>query len=305
MDDKVIIEKFHDYLKFERNYAKETIKSYLSDILHFESFLKNENFSDTLLIERERIFGYYLNTLTNYKKTTIKRKLSALKSFYAFLVREKLIINDPTANLISPKKEERLPNIIDEKEIKAIYQSINRETNLGRRNYLIFDMLYSLGLRASELCELEINDIDLGRKQIKVLGKGSKERIVILHEKLIEELSYYITFIRPRLLANSDLDTNILLINYKGTVLTTRGLRVILNKLMKDAGEYTNISPHMLRHSFATALLNNGADLRVVQELLGHSHLKTTQIYTHLSTEKIQKTYNMYHPRAKNEKKKK
>ncbi len=305
MNDQIIKEKFHDYLKYERNYAEETIKSYLSDLSHFEEFLKNENFSDSLLIERERIFGYYLNTLTNYKKTTIKRKLSSLKSFYAFLLREKIIINDPTTNLVSPKKEETLPNTIDEKEIEAIYKSINKDTNLGRRNYLIFDMLYSLGLRASELCQLEINNIDLGRKQIKVLGKGSKERIVILHNSLIEELSYYITFVRPRLLANSDLDTNILLINYKGTPLTTRGLRVILNKLMKDAGEYTKISPHMLRHSFATALLNNGADLRVVQELLGHSHLKTTQIYTHLSTEKIQKTYNKYHPRAKNEKKKK
>ncbi len=304
MTDKVIIEKFHDYLKYERNYAEETIKSYLSDLFHFEQFLKRENFSETLLIERERIFGYYLSTLTDYKKTTIKRKLSSLKSFYSFLIREKMILNDPTANLISPKKEEILPTIIDEKEINAIYKSINTKTNLGRRNYLIFDMLYSLGLRASELCELEIGNIDLGRKQIKVLGKGSKERIVILHEKLIDELSYYITFVRPRLLANSAVDTNILLINYKGTPLTTRGLRVILDKLMRDAGEYVNISPHMLRHSFATALLNNGADLRVVQELLGHSHLKTTQIYTHLTTEHIQKTYNKYHPRAKNEKKK-
>lgn len=304
MTDKVIIEKFHDYLKYERNYAEETIKSYLSDLFHFEQFLKRENFSETLLIDRERIFGYYLSTLTDYKKTTIKRKLSSLKSFYSFLIREKMILNDPTANLISPKKEEILPTIIDEKEINAIYKSINTKTNLGRRNYLIFDMLYSLGLRASELCELEIGNIDLGRKQIKVLGKGSKERIVILHEKLIDELSYYITFVRPRLLANSAVDTNILLINYKGTPLTTRGLRVILDKLMRDAGEYVNISPHMLRHSFATALLNNGADLRVVQELLGHSHLKTTQIYTHLTTEHIQKTYNKYHPRAKNEKKK-
>lgn len=304
MTDKVIIEKFHDYLKYERNYAEETIKSYLSDLFHFEQFLKRENFSETLLIERERIFGYYLSTLTDYKKTTIKRKLSSLKSFYSFLIREKMILNDPTANLISPKKEEILPTIIDEKEINAIYKSINTKTNLGRRNYLIFDMLYSLGLRASELCELEIGNIDLGRKQIKVLGKGSKERIVILHEKLIDELSYYITFVRPMLLANSEVDTNILLINYKGTPLTTRGLRVILDKLMRDAGEYVNISPHMLRHSFATALLNNGADLRVVQELLGHSHLKTTQIYTHLTTEHIQKTYNKYHPRAKNEKKK-
>ena len=303
MKDDLILEKFHDYLKYERNYALETIKSYLSDILHFQEFILKENFSDSLLIERERIFGYYLNHLSNYKKTTIKRKISALKTFYTFLTNEKYLMNNPTELLKSPKKEETLPNIIDEKEIEAIYKSIDKSTLLGRRNYLIFDMLYSLGLRASELCDLEISKIDLGRRQIKILGKGSKERIVILHDSLIEEISYYITFVRPKLLYHSEIDTNILLINYKGTPLTTRGLRVILNKLMKDAGEYTHIHPHMIRHSFATALLNNGADLRVVQELLGHSHLKTTQIYTHLTTEKIQKTYNEFHPRAKKQNK--
>ncbi|MDY0115016.1 MAG: tyrosine-type recombinase/integrase, partial [Acholeplasmatales bacterium] len=171
-----------------------------------------------------------------------------------------------------------------------------------QRNYLIFDLLYSLGLRASELCDLKITNIDLARRQIIILGKGSKERIAILHDKLIAEISYYLTFTRPYLLTKSDLKTDLLIINYKGTPLTTRGLRVILNKLIKEAGEYIHLSPHMLRHSFATALLNNGADLRVVQELLGHSHLKTTQIYTHLTTEKLRQEYDKYHPRAKDEK---
>lgn len=302
MKDKEIIEKFYNYLKYERNYADLTVENYLSDIEHFKSFIVNEKFGDSLLIERERVFGYYLNTLTNYKKSSIKRKISSLKSFYNYLYKEKLIKTNPTELITPPKKEERLPNIIDEKEIEAIYKSINTDSPLGKRNYLIFDMLYSLGLRASELCNLRVNEIDLSRRVIKILGKGSKERIVILHEELVKELSNYITFTRPRLLAKSDVITDLLIINYKGTPLTTRGLRVILNKLIKDAGEYIHIHPHMLRHSFATALLNNGADLRVVQELLGHSHLKTTQIYTHLSTEKLQKTYNKYHPRARNEK---
>ena len=302
MEDKILIEKFKDYLKYQKNYADLTVKSYLSDLDHFKEFLRREQFSETLLIERERVFGYYLNSLSEFKGATIRRKLSSLKSFYRFLVKENYLDKNPVELLQPPKKAERLPNIIDEKEITAIYQSIDKSTPLGQRNYLIFDLLYSLGLRASELCDLKITNIDLARRQIIILGKGSKERIAILHDKLIAEISYYLTFTRPYLLTKSDLKTDLLIINYKGTPLTTRGLRVILNKLIKEAGEYIHLSPHMLRHSFATALLNNGADLRVVQELLGHSHLKTTQIYTHLTTEKLRQEYDKYHPRAKDEK---
>ncbi|HHT39456.1 MAG: tyrosine-type recombinase/integrase [Acholeplasmataceae bacterium] len=302
MEDKILIEKFKDYLKYQKNYADLTVKSYLSDLDHFKEFLRREQFSETLLIERERVFGYYLNSLSEFKGATIRRKLSSLKSFYRFLVKENYLDKSPVELLQPPKKAERLPNIIDEKEITAIYQSIDKSTPLGQRNYLIFDLLYSLGLRASELCDLKITNIDLARRQIIILGKGSKERIAILHDKLIAEISYYLTFTRPYLLTKSDLKTDLLIINYKGTPLTTRGLRVILNKLIKEAGEYIHLSPHMLRHSFATALLNNGADLRVVQELLGHSHLKTTQIYTHLTTEKLRQEYDKYHPRAKDEK---
>lgn len=302
MEDKILIEKFKDYLKYQKNYADLTVKSYLSDLDHFKEFLRREQFSETLLIERERVFGYYLNSLSEFKGATIRRKLSSLKSFYKFLVKENYLDKSPVELLQPPKKAERLPNIIDEKEITAIYQSIDKSTPLGQRNYLIFDLLYSLGLRARELCDLKITNIDLARRQIIILGKGSKERIAILHDKLIAEISYYLTFTRPHLLTKSDLKTDLLIINYKGTPLTTRGLRVILNKLIKEAGEYIHLSPHMLRHSFATALLNNGADLRVVQELLGHSHLKTTQIYTHLTTEKLRQEYDKYHPRAKDEK---
>lgn len=302
MEDKILIEKFKDYLKYQKNYADLTVKSYLSDLDHFKEFLRREQFSETLLIERERVFGYYLNSLSEFKGATIRRKLSSLKSFYKFLVKENYLDKSPVELLQPPKKAERLPNIIDEKEITAIYQSIDKSTPLGQRNYLIFDLLYSLGLRARELCDLKITNIDLARRQIIILGKGSKERIAILHDKLIAEISYYLTFTRPQLLTKSDFKTDLLIINYKGTPLTTRGLRVILNKLIKEAGEYIHLSPHMLRHSFATALLNNGADLRVVQELLGHSHLKTTQIYTHLTTEKLRQEYDKYHPRAKDEK---
>ncbi len=303
MDEKIINE-FKDYLLYERNYSEDTVISYLNDIAGLKDFLIHEGFSDTLLIERENLIEYYLSSIFDvYSNSTITRKLSGIKTFYRFLKRENYIKKNPTVLIKAPKKERKLPNIIHEKEIKLIYESIDTSTLLGYRNYLIFDMLYSLGLRASELCNLSIKQIDLSRSVINIKGKGKKERIVILHEELKDSISHYITYVRPGLLMKGD-GTNIdtLLINYKGTPLTTRGLRVILNKLFKDAGEYIKVSPHMLRHSFATSLLNNGADLRVVQELLGHEHLKTTQVYTHLSKEAIKKTYNKHHPRAsKNE----
>ena len=300
MDEQVII-KFHDYLLYERNYSPHTVRSYLNDIGDFKDFLTVEGFSNTLLIERESLLDYYLSHIANkYKSATISRKLSSLKTFYRYLMREGHIKENPTLLIKAPKGEKKLPRIIHEKEIKLIYESIDKSTLLGQRNYLIFDMLYSLGLRASELCNLSIKQIDLKRSIIIIKGKGSKDRIAILHNELKDMLSHYITYVRPGLLMKGDgTHTDILLINYKGTPLTTRGLRVIINKLFKDAGEYIKVSPHMLRHSFATSLLDHGADLRVVQELLGHEHLKTTQIYTHLSKESIQKTYNKHHPRAK------
>ncbi|MFA5719550.1 MAG: tyrosine-type recombinase/integrase [Acholeplasmataceae bacterium] len=300
MDESIVL-KFHDYLLYEKNYSPHTIVSYLGDIGDFKDFLLHEGFSKTLLIERESLFDYYLSHISEmYKVSTISRKLSSLKTFYRYLKRENYIQENPTLLIKAPKQERKLPNIIHEREINLIYDTIDRTTLLGQRNYLIFDMLYSLGLRASELCNLSIKQIDLGRSVIIIKGKGSKDRVAILHDELKDTISHYITYVRPGLLMKGDgTHTDILLINYKGTPLTTRGLRVILNKLFKDAGEYMKVSPHTLRHSFATSLLDHGADLRVVQELLGHEHLKTTQIYTHLSTERIQKTYEKHHPRAK------
>lgn len=304
MNDEFLVKQFNDYLLNEKRYSSFTAKAYITDIGQFRDFLLKEGFSDTLLIERERTFGYYLNYLSTNKfsKRSIARKLSSLKAFYRYLKNEGHIITDPTVLLKAPKQDKKLPEIIDDKEIRLIYESIDRTTPLGDRNYLIFDMLFSLGLRASELCEMKVQDIDLSLRQIKIKGKGSKQRIVILHNALINEIGHYLTYTRPKLLSKGEgVHTDIVFINYKGSPLTTRGLRVIINKLFKDAGEFIHVHPHMLRHSFASTMLNHGADLRVVQELLGHEHLKTTQIYTHLTDEKIKKTYNEHHPRAKKE----
>ncbi|NLN50971.1 MAG: tyrosine recombinase [Acholeplasmataceae bacterium] len=307
MNDEVLLNKFIDYLEYEKHYSAHTIKSYRYDIGEFRDFIVKEGFGDSFIIERERIFGYFLSYLSQkgLASKTIARKLSALKTFYSYLKKEDVIQTNPTQLIKAPKQERKLPQIVTEREIELIYKSINRSTPLGIRNYLIFDLLYSLGLRASELCNLEIQQIDFNSQQIKIIGKGQKQRTVILHDLLLEQLKNYLTYTRAQLLAKGDGKiTDKLLLNYRGGPLTTRGLRVIINKLFKDAGEYIKVSPHMLRHSFASALLNHGADLRVVQELLGHEHLKTTQIYTHLTTEKIKQVYDAHHPRAKLKKEK-
>lgn len=302
MTDEKALGLYNDYLENEKKYSPLTVKNYLNDILAFQKFLIREDFSSGLLtVNRERIFGHYFNHMSsqNYSNKTIARHLSSIKGFYTYLFRNGIIEKNVTETLKAPKIIKKLPRVINELELNLVFKSIDQSTPLGFRNYLILDMLYSLGLRAQELCELTTSDIDLSRMQIRVLGKGSKQRYVVVHEDLAKNLRHYLTYTRSILQTKGDnLDSNVLLINYKGGNLTPRGLRVILDKLFLDAGETINVSPHMLRHSFASALLNGGADLRVVQELLGHENLKTTQIYTHLSSEKIKKIYKEAHPRA-------
>lgn len=303
MENDKALQQFKDYLENEKQYSPLTVKGYLTDVSDFLSFVKNEGFGDLLLdIKRDRIFGHYLNHLGSkqYKNKSISRKLSALKAFYKYHFRIGNIDLNVTLGIKAPKVEKRLPRVVSDKEIDLIYQSIDTKKPLGMRNYLIFDLLYSTGIRASELCNLDLQSVEIASKRLLIHGKGSKDRYVILHDKLIESFRQYITYTRPILLSKGDsLSSKTLFINYKGGNLTPRGLRVILNQLFEDAGEYVKISPHMLRHSFASTLLNHGADLRVVQELLGHEHLKTTQIYTHLTTEKVRQLYKESHPRAK------
>lgn len=302
MTNEMAIQTFKEYLLIEKHYAESTIKAYTSDITAFLEFIQKEGFADALLeVKRERIFGHFLNHLSNHniKNKSITRKISSLKAFYKYHFKMKHIDVNPVLKLKSPKIEKRLPKVVSSKEIELIYQTIDQTTPLGLRNYLIFDLLYSTGIRASELCQLKISDIELSNQRILIHGKGSKDRYVIIHDTLKDTFRTYLTYTRPILLSKGDtLDNKDVFINYKGTTLTPRGLRVILNTLFDRAGELIHVSPHMLRHSFASTLLNHGADLRVVQELLGHEHLKTTQVYTHLTTEKIRQSYKESHPRA-------
>ncbi|MDL2292049.1 tyrosine-type recombinase/integrase [Acholeplasma sp. OttesenSCG-928-E16] len=300
------LEAFKDYLYSEKNYSKNTVISYETDIIDFYNFIHKEGFADSLLdVTRDRIARNYISYLEDLKfsNKTIARRISALNKFYSYLKQLRLIEVNVFETIKAPKIGKSLPKFLNDEEINMLFESIDTNSALGKRNYLILEMLFSLGLRASELVNINIKDIRLSSNQILIHGKGSKDRYVPLHFRLVEEIQDYLTYTRPVLLSKGPtLENELLFINYKGTTLTVRGLRVILNKIIEDSGETFKVHPHMLRHAFATTLLNHGADLRVIQELLGHDHLKSTQVYTSVSKEILRKKYNEAHPRNKNEK---
>ena len=295
------VESFETYLSVEKNYASNTVLNYLRDVKDFSDFIQREELAPDLLgVTRERLGRHYLSYLEgqNYARTSIARKISSLRVFYEYAVNQKWIDINIFQALETPKIPKKLPKIIQDEEIDYLFKSIDKMKHLGYRNYVLLDMLFSCGLRASELVEMTIRDIQLDREQILIHGKGSKDRYVPLHEHLIEDLKHYLTYTRPILLSKGHkTNTYAVFINYKGTPLTVRGLQIIIKDIIKKSGETYQLHPHMLRHAFATTLLNHGADLRVVQELLGHEHLKSTQIYTHVSSEKTKEIYQKTHPR--------
>jgi len=296
-----ILESYKNHLEIEKNYSKYTVTSYIKDILDFRTFIQKEELAEDIFdVTRERLGRHYLAFLDskNYSKKSIARKISSLRTFYEYLMAQDLIDINIFKTLDTPKVPKKLPQIIHDEEIELLFKSIDRYKPLGFRNYVLLDMLFSCGLRASELCEMTLKDIQIDRAQILIHGKGSKDRYVPIHQRLSDDLKHYLTYIRPMLLSKGSTSLELrVFINYKGSALTTRGLQLILKKMIKDSGETYKIHPHMLRHAFATTLLNHGADLRVVQELLGHEHLKSTQIYTHVSTESMKEKYKIAHPR--------
>lgn len=296
-----IIQRFASYLEDQKHYSQHTVTSYIKDIKDFQNFILSEELARDLLdVRRDRLARHFLSHMDQkgLSRKTIARKISACRTFYDYLILQNEIDKNVFTLIDIPKIPKKLPSIIHDDEIKRLFESIDVETPLGYRNYVILDLLFSCGLRASELVNLSIKDLQLEQSQMLIHGKGSKDRYVPLHPELVAEMKHYLTYIRPRLLAKGhDVSTTYIFINYKGGVLSVRGLQVILKKLIEKSGEVYKMHPHMLRHAFATTLLDHGADLRVVQELLGHEHLKSTQIYTHVSKEKIKETYQKTHPR--------
>ena len=287
------LDNFLNYLKIDKNYSKHTIKSYYNELNRLTTFFKDLNIKEKeAQVNDLKIYISGLYEL-GFAKTSISHAISVIKSYYNYLEYMEIIMINPSSLLVYPKTQKNLPKFLYQSEIKILFEQIDRSKNLGYRNYIIFLTLYSTGIRVSELVELTTKDFNRGEKVIKILGKGNKERLVPINDFCLEEIKSYIVEERGKiLLKNKHSDCGALFLNKNGAKLTERGVRDIINREIKKTSILTNVSPHTLRHSYATHLLENGMDLRIVQELLGHSNLSTTQIYTHVTKENLKKVYD-------------
>lgn len=280
-----------DYLKYNRNYSENTIINYRDDILEYFHYLNQEclNYCDIEYSDLHGLLIYYEKK--NIKSRSVRRKISSLKGFYKFLVRNNEINENPFMYISLPKTEKKLPQFLNYNEMVEIFESVETNDRLGLRNRLIIELLYATGIRVSELVNIKKEDVDINNKEIKIVGKGNKMRIVYFNDLCLRYLTIYL----KKYYNNSPY----LILNKDGNKITTRGVALIIDKVIKKTSILKKISPHVLRHTFATHLLNNGCDLMSVQELLGHSSISTTGIYTHITTEHIMDVYYHTHPRSK------
>lgn len=291
---KRLIESFINHLKTERNLSFHSLRSYRSDLEEFFKLIKDKNIQINS-ISRFHLLDF-LNYLlkNNYRKTSIARKASSLRTFFRFLCREGILNENPALNLRTPKLEKHLPSFLDEAQAEKL-MNLPSSKGSGFRDRAILEMLYGTGIRASELCSLKIEDVDLKGGLVRVLGKGNKERIIPIGRMAIKALSDYLEYRKNIKLEKG---INFVFLNAMGKRLSERGLQNIVKKYITQVCKLSKMSPHVLRHTFATHLLNRGADLKAVKELLGHSRLSTTQIYTHVTMEHLKKIYEQSHPRA-------
>jgi len=302
MDDLKL--EYRYYLVSELRVAKNTVESYIRDIGRYLSFLqKNYHFSSPLDIEVQHIRNF-LNSLKRNKmsSSSMARYLSSIKSFHKFLIKEGHIKIDVAKMIEAPKIDKKLPNYLSVEEVDILLSSLEINTPLEIRNKAMVEVLYASGLRVSELVNLKLSDLHLTMGFIQLIGKGSKERIVPIGDMATISLRKYIIEARPLLIKNSN-ERELLFVNKNGRNLSRQGFFKILNDLAVKAEIQKEISPHMLRHSFATHLLESGIDLRLVQELLGHEDISTTQIYTHITKKRLKTIYTENHPHAKGENK--
>lgn len=299
---RTYMQEFLNWLRNEKTCSENTITAYRKDLEQFGDFLQQENISVETVSYRElRFYLAALQRNQELKKSTLSRKTAALKSFFKFLNREGLIEHNPADLLSAPKKEKHLPSVITEIDMIAFlddYLSGERPEQL--RDKAIFELLYSSGLRVSELVDIDVHDLQKQKGILRIIGKGHKERIVPVGEQAQDALERYLESGRPLLLkiAKSEDARSALFLNQQGGRLTARGVQYILEQYIKKGALKYKVSPHAFRHTFATHLLDNGADLRVIQELLGHESLSTTQVYTEVSRSHLQQVYLKSHPRA-------
>ena len=294
---ETIQEAYLYMLKVERQFSEHTLKSYYDDIVQFNSFLEQEYLNlNTFEYKDARNYLSFLYS-KNLKRTTVSRKISTLRSFYEYWMTQDETVVNPFVQLVHPKKEQYLPHFFYEEEMEALFQTVSTDAKKGMRDRVILELLYATGIRVSELVNIKIQDLDMQTPGVKVLGKGHKERFVPFGEFCRQSIEVYLQEFKPKLNSNHDF----LLVNMNGAPITERGVRYVLNDVVKRTAGVTEIHPHKLRHTFATHMLNQGADLRTVQSLLGHVNLSTTGRYTHVSNEQLKKVYLNAHPRAKKE----
>ena len=284
-------------MKVERGLSENTINSYGIDLKLFLEYLRENEIPSFKQVNKEVIVNYMQSEKNNNKaNSSILRSVSSLRKFFQYLVQEKIIEKDPMLLIDTPKKKQHLPQVLTKEEVEKLLRSPNTGQVLGLRDRAMLELMYATGLRISEIINLKLEDLHLTMGTLQTLGKGHKERIVPVGDEAIKWVNRYLEEARPKLLKQKR--SNYLFLNFHGNNLTRQGVWKNLKAEVRKAGIQKNITPHTLRHSFATHILENGADLRIVQELLGHADISTTQIYTHLSNKQLADIYNRAHPRA-------
>jgi integrase/recombinase XerD len=298
------IKRFLTYLSVEKGFSENTLAAYQNDLSQLASFVEKEAVKQGLIpswafFNRQGMLSYQLNLKErNYAATTVARKVAAAKSFFKFMVAENIIKDNPTENIASPNVGRLLPKPISISQVRRLLeQPAKQSTPEAKRDKAMLELLYASGMRVSELTSLNLSDVDIEGGFVRCFGKGNKERMVPIHRQAAAAVEEYIKEARPKIVRRDE--EKALFLNRRGERLTRQGFWQILKGYAKAAGLDKEITPHTLRHSFATHMLSGGADLRSVQELLGHANISTTQVYTHLTTEHVRRTYNKSHPRSK------
>ena len=292
-----LVKNFIFYLSVEKGLAQNTLDSYQRDLKKFTQYLKQHNIADVEAIARRIVSNYlYEQKELGLSSSTISRNIASIRSFFQFLLREQKIKDNPCSDLESPKMEKKLPHIISSQDIEVLLNQPQVGEKIGSRDKAMLELLYATGIRVSELVSLNIGDINIKMGFLQCNGKGGKERMIPLGSMAIKSVQDYLRSSRPIILKKNE--NKALFVNQHGKRLTRQGFWKILKKYSQKAGITDDITPHTLRHSFATHLLENGADLRSVQEMLGHADISTTQIYTQINRRKIKEIYNQTHPRA-------
>lgn len=297
-----MVDSFFIYLESEKNLSEKTIHSYNSDWQDFYAFLETEQQVDLTKYQLESIdhllVRKYLSHLNQrgLSKTTAARRLAALRSFFRYLVKKGYLDHNPVLQVATPKIPKKLPQYLEQEEMARVLEQPELYSETGLRDRAILELLYGAGIRVSEMMQLDLNNVDLSYGYVRVFGKGGRERIVPIGKYAIQAIRQYLNEARPKWAKD---ENKALFLNQKGGRLSDRSIRTIVNKYCRQANTRETVSPHGFRHSFASHLLDNGADLRTVQELLGHKKISSTQIYTHVSRQQLRKVYHRAHPRSK------